>query len=349
MASFFGLSPPFEDLACTEDWTGVNHNGEPFFYYRIKCQLRRGDMIVGEADGSCNSWEKKYRYRSAGRLCPTCGKPTLLRSKGDKPADTSRSGESRLGSPAGSAGRRKAGCGGQFEYNDSRIPQQEAGNMPNPDVAEQVNTILKMAQKRALIAATLIVTGISEHFTQDITKDYTPGEHSYEPPTDSYVQDDPAPQASKTQATKTAELAGQLNREFPESRSGTVKEGGKAGAAPSAKFPYDTASPDERAAFLKSQIPKVTSAERLADISKKVKEVDLGAANYREVMALITETDRKFMAEPELTDLADGLNAATTVEGCDEISVFWQEDSAKLSAEVYNKGVELIARARAAK
>jgi hypothetical protein len=40
--------------------------------------------------------------------------------------------------------------------------------IPNPDVADLVNTIQKMAQKRALVAATLIATSASEFFTQDV-------------------------------------------------------------------------------------------------------------------------------------------------------------------------------------
>jgi len=40
--------------------------------------------------------------------------------------------------------------------------------IPNPDVADAVNTIQKMAQKRALVAATLIATSASEFFTQDM-------------------------------------------------------------------------------------------------------------------------------------------------------------------------------------
>jgi hypothetical protein len=40
--------------------------------------------------------------------------------------------------------------------------------IPNPDVADVVNTIQKMAQKRALLAATLIATSASEFFTQDV-------------------------------------------------------------------------------------------------------------------------------------------------------------------------------------
>ena len=40
--------------------------------------------------------------------------------------------------------------------------------IPNPDIADLVNTIQKMAQKRALVAATLIATSASEFFTQDV-------------------------------------------------------------------------------------------------------------------------------------------------------------------------------------
>ena len=40
--------------------------------------------------------------------------------------------------------------------------------IPNPDVADVVNTIQKMAQKRALVAATLIARSASEFFTQDV-------------------------------------------------------------------------------------------------------------------------------------------------------------------------------------
>jgi hypothetical protein len=40
--------------------------------------------------------------------------------------------------------------------------------VPNEDVCDQVNTIIKMAQKRALVAVTLLGTNASELFTQDV-------------------------------------------------------------------------------------------------------------------------------------------------------------------------------------
>jgi len=162
LSNFFGLSPTFEDVAVSEDWTGENHGEEPFFYYRQRCKLYNGDRLVGSADGSCNSWEKKYRYRGGERLCPQCGKPAIKKSK-FKPRNPA------LGAVPGWYCYDKAGgCGAEFAANDPEIVEQVIGQVKNPDVAEQVNTILKMAQKRALVAAILIATGASDYFTQDI-------------------------------------------------------------------------------------------------------------------------------------------------------------------------------------
>lgn len=67
LTTFFGLSTSFQLIERIEDWTGAAHDGEPFFYYLYRCQLRRGELLVAEADGSCNSRETKYRYREANR------------------------------------------------------------------------------------------------------------------------------------------------------------------------------------------------------------------------------------------------------------------------------------------
>ena len=153
MVSFFGLSPTFDDIATVEDWTGEQHSGEPFFYYRQKCKLYKGDRLIATADGSCNSWEKKYRYRNAERTCPQCGNASIFKSKNK---------------PEFYCWAKKGGCGATFPLNDKRITEQEAGQIKNPDVSELTNTILKMAQKRALVAAVLIGTAVSDYFTQDV-------------------------------------------------------------------------------------------------------------------------------------------------------------------------------------
>jgi hypothetical protein len=161
--SFFGLHPVFKDACVIEDWTGDNHGGEPFFYYRRTCELYRNGEIVASVDGSCNSWEKKYRYRTANRKCPVCNQETIIKGKEEY-------GGGWL------CFRNKGGCGAKFKDGDKTIEDQYVGQIKNPDVAETVNTILKMADKRALIAATLIATGMSEYFTQDV-EDYVNGEY----------------------------------------------------------------------------------------------------------------------------------------------------------------------------
>ena len=51
------------------------------FYYLVKCRMLRNGQIMGEGDGSCNSHESKYRYRTSERACPACGNTTIKLSK----------------------------------------------------------------------------------------------------------------------------------------------------------------------------------------------------------------------------------------------------------------------------
>lgn len=80
LCTFFGLSAEFNMIASVEDWTGRDH-GEPLFDYTFKCRLLRSGNLVAEGVGSCTSWEKKYRYRQADRICPICGKPAIIKGK----------------------------------------------------------------------------------------------------------------------------------------------------------------------------------------------------------------------------------------------------------------------------
>lgn len=155
MTAFFGFNVRFILSDFVEDWTGKDHNGEPFFYYRYRAQLWRDDQLIAEGDGSCNSWEKKYRYRQAERICPSCGKPTIIAGKKEY-------GGGWL------CFVKKGGCGLKFAENDPKITEQKLGQTKNADPADIVNTLQKMAQKRALVAPVLIATNTSDYFTQDI-------------------------------------------------------------------------------------------------------------------------------------------------------------------------------------
>lgn len=160
--NLFSLYPTFDHVNVVEDWTGEAHGGEPFFHYHERANLWRmvnGErVLVASADGSCNSWEKKYRYRNAERLCPNCGKPAIIKGKKEY-------GGGWI------CFEKKGGCKSKFADGDPAIEGQQLGQVKNPDVADQVNTVLKMAQKRALVAATLIATSASDYFTQDV-EDY---------------------------------------------------------------------------------------------------------------------------------------------------------------------------------
>ena len=131
--NFYGLNPVFVDVEIVEDWTGQDHNGEPFFYYRQRCEVFKDGVLVGSADGSCNSWEKKYRYRKLERLCPACNEPAVIKGK-------AQYGGGWL------CWKKKGGCGAKYQDGDAAIEAQETGYIPNPDVAEQVNTILKIME-----------------------------------------------------------------------------------------------------------------------------------------------------------------------------------------------------------
>lgn len=159
LASLFGLSPDFEVLDSVMDWVGKDHDGEPFFFIRYRCTLRRGDLSVGQGVGSCNSWEKKYRYRKGERVCPNCGAAAIIKGKQEY-------GGGWL------CFNKKGGCGSKFNDGDPAIMNQEVGQVKNTDPADVVNTIDKMAQKRALVAAVLIAVNASELFTQDV-EDYS--------------------------------------------------------------------------------------------------------------------------------------------------------------------------------
>jgi hypothetical protein len=155
LTTFFGLSKRFLLVEKVEDWSGVNHGGESFFYYVYRCALYNGDMLIAESDGSCNSFESKYRWRKSERTCPTCGIAAIIKGKAEYGGGWLCFGK-------------KGGCGAKFPDGSSEVESQQVGRVPNPDVCDLVNTIQKMAQKRAFIAATLLAVNASEFFTQDV-------------------------------------------------------------------------------------------------------------------------------------------------------------------------------------
>lgn len=130
LCQHFGLTDTFDIISQNEDWTGTEHGGEPFFSYTLKCKLARHGEVVSEGIGSCNSWEKKYRFR---------------RVFGNKATEQDK----KRGKP----------IPGKFGTDYL---------VPNDDIFDQINTLQKMAKKRALVDATLRAVSASEFYTQDL-------------------------------------------------------------------------------------------------------------------------------------------------------------------------------------
>lgn len=151
LCRLFRLNSNLTLIYSIEDFSGKDHNGESLFYYRYKCELNHQGQLVATCEGSCNSWEKKYRYRDEKPSCPKCGEKTIRRSEKEFYCWT------KIG-----------GCGSRFPLNFEAIAAQKTGLIQNVEIFDQINTIQKMAQKRALVGAVLLATAASEFFTQDL-------------------------------------------------------------------------------------------------------------------------------------------------------------------------------------
>lgn len=151
IAKLLGLSDQYEILDRQEDWS------KPFFRYLIKCSLVSvsSGVLISEGLGECNSMESKYRWRETKRKCPVCGAEAIIKGKNEY-------GGGWI------CFKKTSGCGAKWEDGAEIIESQKAGKVENDDIYSQVNTILKMSKKRALVDAALSAGRLSQVFTQDM-------------------------------------------------------------------------------------------------------------------------------------------------------------------------------------
>lgn len=184
LCAAFSLSPTFESLTdSVSDWSS------PFFYFHYKCKLYKiGSMdFISESNGSCNSKEDKYGWRwvsfdkltskyksSIEELETRIGKISEFDFAIDKAETTGQYGKPEkywqdfrdaINNGIAMQVKKKSAKGKEFTAYEIDTTTYR---IPNPDVYSIVNTIDKMAQKRALVAACLIGTAASLFFTQDI-------------------------------------------------------------------------------------------------------------------------------------------------------------------------------------
>src|SRR6185295_1988963 len=251
----------FQLESSVEDWTGKDHGDEPFFYYRYKCRLLKNGRSIGEGVGSSNSWESKYRYRwvqeSALPAEWSQEQVDALVKRGgtifefdfaiDKAETTGR-----YGKPADYWQRFKnaiADGTARSEKRDTKNGQRPGKvidstlyRVPNPDVCDQVNTLQKMAQKRAQIAAVLVGVNASEYFTQDLedTHSETPEQVAERRIAEEQSKIDAAKQTAQSPQPGAAETGPHAAR--------ATASGHKAGNGHSSPCPVPSSSPEIPAA-----------------------------------------------------------------------------------------------------
>jgi hypothetical protein len=110
------------------------------------------------------------------------------------------------------------GCSWIFDEDSAEfknLAEQKTGRIRNPDIFDQVNTVLKMAKKRAHVDAVLNF-GFSDKFTQDIEDSNghrQQGITQQSPPAQKRPQkkaESPEKQSPKMAKNKTAELVGKI-------------------------------------------------------------------------------------------------------------------------------------------
>lgn len=130
----------------------------------VRCDLlsRQSGAIAAEGHGSCSTMESKYRWRSQGRACPSCGASAISRSKYPP------RGRPKTDPGGWWCNPKNGGCGADFDHDNPDVTGQQTGRVENQDVWDARNTVLKMALKRALVSAVLSLGSLSERFTQDV-------------------------------------------------------------------------------------------------------------------------------------------------------------------------------------
>jgi hypothetical protein len=126
----------------------------------VRCALTHipTGFRVAEGEGLCTTRESRYAWRKGGRVCPECNQPAIIKGKAEY-------GGGWL------CYRKKDGCGAKWDDGSEQANEFEAmsiDRVANPDLPDSYNTVLKMGDKRALLAAVLNGTAASDVFTQDM-------------------------------------------------------------------------------------------------------------------------------------------------------------------------------------
>lgn len=150
LSFIFRMAPEF---AITEQDLGNGHRE-----VKVLCTLKKigSGVVLGQGVGSCSSMEAKYRYRTGPK--EGTGKPVPKEYWDHRNSNPEKAME-LIGGKGHSVHKNEAGA---WEI----CIQGEKVEHDNP--ADFMNTVLKMAKKRAHVDAVLTATAASDIFTQDV-------------------------------------------------------------------------------------------------------------------------------------------------------------------------------------
>ena len=137
IVEMFQLCP---EIKTTKEWLDNGHMN----IEAVVRLLNREGQFIASGSGSCSTLESKYRYRTDGNEVIGVVPQAYWESKD-----------------------RSLLKGGMTKKIDGLWMIVKSEKKENPNIADQYNTVMKMAVKRALVASTLML-GASDIFTQDM-------------------------------------------------------------------------------------------------------------------------------------------------------------------------------------
>jgi hypothetical protein len=284
LAEVYGFSHRFE-IRSELDWD------RGFFYFEVRCVLtsRRDGSPVGEGFGSANSHESKYRWRWVNEEQIPGG---LDKAKLEKRQKWVFKNEL----PPGADYRKLASQERTSKKTGKPYTVYGLGEtyrVPNPDVADVVNTLQKMACKRAYVHAVIGATRSSDLFTQDV-EDLPPEVFGEPKDTRSWEKEEPET-APSNEVEKGESIA---------------KEASPATApAPRTKRPPKVT--EDHVRYLEGAKAMIAQARDLASLSRAIASISEGVKAGRlheshkdDLRAFAQEHQAKLKASPEPSQAA---------------------------------------------
>ncbi len=184
---FFGFSVRTELSHAIEQWdVPITEDSYPLFHYRYTTTVwDRAERLIATCDGEANSYESKYRWRwvEASRVPKSYDLDKLEWREGSesefafaiekketggnwgKPKEYWESWEKDIAEGNAKQVKRKTSKGNML---DAWERGGRTYRIPNEDVYSQVNTLIKMSQKRSYVGGIILAANASEYFTQDL-------------------------------------------------------------------------------------------------------------------------------------------------------------------------------------